>query len=448
MKKILYFAAFAVALSACVKEEVTSPKNEGELQTVTFQALASPQTKTTLVEGTKIYWCSGDQISVMGAAAPFTNPLAKGDSAARVDFTGQVAAADVYYAAYPASAVVSWKETVANIKTTMRQNAVAGSFADGLNITVANTTSQEKTFTFKNVLGYVKVPVTTTNIKSVIITANGGEKLYGEVTVDCAAEEPSAVAVSGSNVVTLSSSSALAAGDYYVALIPGTYSQGLTFDFVGTDNKVASKSINTSIELKAGHINPISVSGLTWNDPAGDSENVIWKGKYVTGSWDNGMMELAYGGYNWANAKAGDVLKIHGGATDPATTPTIGLRNGNWQKVAGLNDYYNNPGQVFSVTLTEEMINDLSSNSGLVVQGDHYYFNLIELIPDTGEEEEPGEDETNSEITVFEGEGSLTSWSDNVNLQYFRSVVSGSVLYVETTSDASATLKLANPIDS
>lgn len=407
MKKLIYIAAAALVLSACVKDAELPVK--GNVEKITFEAEASVQTKTTLVDGTKVFWCSGDQISVMGAEEPFTNALAEGETAAKTAFTGEVATADTYYAVYPAVGV-KWNGTVATTTAAMRQNAVSGSFDNGLNITVANTTSQEKSFSFSNVLGYVKVPVTSSDIKSVIITANGGEKLSGGVTVDCAAENPAAEAVSGSNVVTLNSSGALASGDYYVALIPGTYSEGLTFEFVNTDNMIASKSISTSIELKAGNINTITTSGLSWTDPAGDSENVIWKGKYVTGSWDHGMMDLAYGGYNWSNVKAGDILKIHGGAADTTKTPTIGLRNGKWVKVAGLNDYYNNPAEVFTVTLTEEMVADLSANSGLVIQGDHYYFTLVELIPGTGEEEDPGEDESESTV-LWEGEFLISGWN-------------------------------------
>lgn len=385
MKKNLFYCALAaLVFSSCVKESVTDVVPDG-LETITFEASASPESKTTLVDGRKVYWCSGDQISVAGAAAAFANSLAEGETAAKTAFTGEVAAADVYYAAYPYSDDVKWEGAVATLKAPMRQTADAGTFANGQNLAVASTTSQEKAFTFQNVLGYAAVTINAAEVKSVYVTANGGEPLYGQVTVDCSAAVPAiGEAVSnGSHTVTLTADEKFAPGTYYIALLPGTYSEGLTFDFVSADGKIATKSLDGPIELKAGCINTVgTVAELTWTDPAEGASNVIWKGRFVTGSWDNGMTDLAYGRYDWSKAKVGDVLKIYGGATSSKVIPTLGVKNANWSKLAGLNDYYYNPANPFIVTLTEEMITDLTTNSGLVIQGDHYCLTRIELVPE------------------------------------------------------------------
>lgn len=426
MKKALFFAMTAMLLSACVAEQET-PVTSG-VETITFEAEASTRTRTSLVNGTNVFWCAGDEISVMGAAAPFTNSLAEGETASKTAFTGEVETADAYYAVYPASAVTGWNGTAATVKAAMRQNAVKGSFANGVNITAANTTSQEKSFAFKNVLGYVKMTIPA-GIKTIIVTANGGEKLYGEIKVDCNADDPAAVAASGSNCVTLSAAEALEAGDYYIALIPGAYSKGLSFDFVGTDGRVAVKSIDAAIELAAGHVNSIgTVSGLEWTDPAAEAENAIWKGKFVSGSWDNGMTDLANGKFDWSAAKPGDVLKVHGGATDPATVPTMSLKNKSWSAVAGMEQYYYNPSAVMSVTLTEEMIADLA-DGGLIIQGDHYYCTCIELVPGA---EDPGQGENVKTVTLWEGSTSLgTDWSTAVQIQGPAKIPYGAKLHVE-----------------
>ena len=445
-KNLIYCAVAALALSSCMKDEVADVVS-GSLETITFEAAASAESKTTLVDGKKVYWCSGDQISVAGAAAAFTNSLAEGETAAKTAFTGDVATADVYYSAYPYSAVVSWAGAVSTLKAPMRQTAVAGTFADGQNLAVASTTSQEKAFTFQNVLGYAAVTINVADVKSVYVTANGGEPLYGQVTVDCSAAVPAIgeTVSSGSHTVTLTADETFATGTYYVALLPGTYSEGLTFDFVSADGRIATKSLDGPIELKAGCINTVgTVAELTWTDPAEGASNVIWKGKFVTGSWDNGMTDLAYGRYDWSKAKVGDVLKIYGGATSSKVTPTLGVRNANWSKLAGLNDYYNNPKNPFTVTLTEEMITDLTTNSGLVIQGDHYYLTRIELGP-AGEE--PGDVPEEETLVVWEGSQPLgEDWGSGtpLNLQYLRNVVPGSVLYIESTNEEGASIKLAD----
>lgn len=451
MKKNLFYCALAaLVFSSCVKESVTDVVADG-LETITFEASASPESKTTLVDGRKVYWCSGDQISVAGAAAAFANSLAEGETAAKTAFTGEVAAADVYYAAYPYSAVDKWDGAVVTLKAPMRQTAGVGTFADGQNLAVASTTSQEKAFTFQNVLGYAAVTINAAEVKSVYVTANGGEPLYGQVTVDCSAAVPAiGEAVSnGSHTVTLTADETFAPGTYYIALLPGTYSEGLTFDFVSADGKIATKSLDGPIELKAGCINTVgTVAELTWTDPAEGASNVIWKGRFVTGSWDNGMTDLAYGRYDWSKAKVGDVLKIYGGATSSKVTSTLGVKNANWSKLAGLNDYYYNPANPFIVTLTEEMITDLTTNSGLVIQGEHYCLTRIELVP-AGEDsgDEPGEMPAEGTLVVWEGSHYLgDDWSNGspLDLKYLRNVVPGSVLYIESTNEDGASIKLAD----
>lgn len=433
MKKVLFFAAAAMTLSACVMETATPVA--GDMETITFEAEASAQTKTTIVDGTKVYWCAGDQISVMGAAAPFTNALEKGETAAKTAFTGEVATADTYYAVYPASAVKSWNGSVATLyddakyeMVTMRQPAVKGTFANGVNITAANTTTQEKSFSFKNVFGYVKMGLPA-GIKTVNVTANGGESIWGKFSIDCA--DPAIVVSEGTgvNCVSLYNNAGIAEGEYYIALVPGTYAKGLTFDFVGTDGKVATKTISGPIELEVGHVNAVgTVSGLDWTDPAPGLKNAIWKGKFVSGNWDNGMADLAYGAYDWSKAKAGDTLRVHGGATDPNKTPTMAFKNKSWGALAGLKDYYNDPSAEMSVTLTEEAVAELK-DGGLIIQGDAYYCTAIELVPGTGD---PGQDEENSTVTLWEGSENLgTDWSTAVQIQGIEKIPYGAKLHVE-----------------
>ena len=395
MKKLLYFAAAATLLSACVKEADQLPAS-GYVETITFEAKTSAETRTTLVDGTKIYWCSGDKISVMGAT--FTNELAPGETAAVTSFTGDVETADTYYAVYPAEAVTGWNGNVATVKTPMRQEVTAeGSFVNGANISAANTTAQDKSFSFKNVMGYVKVGIPE-DIKTVIITANGGEALSGPVTIDCAS--PVAVqAENFSNCVTLFNYSEIPAGVHYIALLPGIYSEGLTFDFVDTDDEVATMSVNGPVELEAGHINSIgNLSDLPLKNPAAGIENVIWKGKFVSGFWDSGL-DLTQ--YDWSAVKAGDVLKIYGGATMEGAT--ISLRKSDWaSNLTGSEPYISTGLDEVSVTITEEMAADLQ-NGGLIVQGQHYFCTAIALVPGAGDPEGSEIPEDYEAVTLWEG---------------------------------------------
>ena len=67
MKKIHYIiaAAFLMLAASCAKEQMPSVEgNEPQLVKKTFTADFAVETKTSLVDGKKVYWTEGDQISV------------------------------------------------------------------------------------------------------------------------------------------------------------------------------------------------------------------------------------------------------------------------------------------------------------------------------------------------------------------------------------------------
>ena len=53
-KNLIYCAVAALALSSCMKDEVADVVS-GSLETITFEAAASVESKTTLVDGKKVY---------------------------------------------------------------------------------------------------------------------------------------------------------------------------------------------------------------------------------------------------------------------------------------------------------------------------------------------------------------------------------------------------------
>lgn len=429
---MFFYAIAAVVLSACAKESDVNVS--GNVETVTFKAVASVESKTVLQDQTKVYWCAGDQISVMGAAAAFTNDLSADETAAAVDFTGDVATAETYYAVYPYSAVSEWTGTVAAMTLPDAQTAIAGTFASGLNITAAKTTSQDKSFVFNNLVGYLKFTIGTESgsIKQVFVTANGGESVAGKFTVDVSENVPAVTPATGNDArfhVSLSSSdsNALPAGDYYIAMLPGTYTKGLTLDFVNTDGAVASKSVETSMTLEAGNINSIgTVSGLEWTE---SSANTIWRGKFVS-KFYQGLQALSWGGYNWSQVKAGDVLKITAGpGYKNAGWWCLCLRSAaSWATLAGAEEQYNNA-RTLNITLTEEMITDLKTNNGLVLTGQNVSITCVELIPASGED--------NPAIVIWEEEpvNLGTDWTNNVQINH-NTFPKGSVLYVEYETPA------------
>lgn len=416
-RNLILCAVAAVVLSACAKEIV--PENSGfqNLKTVTFEAEASSQTRTTLVDGTKVYWCAGDQIYVKGAPEAFTNALEGDETAARAAFAGEVEPADAYYAVYPY--VESWEGTSARTKLPVIQQAANGTFGNGYNITAAKTTSQDMTFGFKNVLGYVKFTsnLPEGSIRSVVVSANGGEKISGNIMIDVAADVPVAEALDARSYTAVNFDSELAEGEYYIAMLPGEYAQGLTFDFVASDGYVATVYVDYPLTLKAGHINPIgTIDNLTWYDPSEGSENSIWKGKFVTG--DEGEIvfeELSGDNFDWYGVTPGDTLRIYGSTSEyrPQTwsMSLVGIASG--EALSVLPEKYEKA-ETVSVELTEEVLNEICLNEGLGITGVDYCFTNIEIIPAVVEEpEEPVEPEEGVTV-IWEGKFDTGAWSGGI----------------------------------
>lgn len=276
----------AMMSASCVEDIQTGPDapQEGDPVEVTFTASYADETRTTLVDGVNVWWMPGDRIAVKGADAPFETTINEPSSTAK--FTGTVGYASEYLAVYPYDAVTGWDSGKAYVELPSVQNAVKGTFDNGSNISVAKTFNRDLSFRFRNVLGYVKFTVTqqSGSICSASVSSQGlgGEGLCGTVIVDCTSDSPSAViSGSGGQTVTLVSDAVMQPGDYYVALVPGTYSQGL--DFVFTDNlgRKARKSISRSITLSKGQIRNIGeIKNLDFSGDQPDEPDTPVDGDY------------------------------------------------------------------------------------------------------------------------------------------------------------------------
>lgn len=286
MKKFrnILLIVMTVMTASCVEEMADPAYGEHELSfTASFDS--DDDTKTILVDGKDVHWLPGDCISVSGASDAFVSDVSA--QCAVTTFTGSALPAETYFAVYPYESVVSWNGEVASVNVPANQTAVKGTFSDDLNISASRASSSDMNMSFHNVLGYMKFTIgeDSGSIRSVEVSAIGGESLAGaaEISYDSRTGQPSLVSTTESQTVTLSSESALEPGDYYIAMIPGAYTEGLTLTFVATDYRVATKEIKTELTLGKGVIQNIgTVKNLTFELPFDTAEipdDEIW---YVT----------------------------------------------------------------------------------------------------------------------------------------------------------------------
>lgn len=263
---------------SCVKEITDSEIRKVDL---TFSAYAGNDTKTILAEGNEVHWLPGDEIAVSGSEEPFVASVTEASSF--TEFIGSAYEMSSYYAVYPYSLFRSWTEYGAQVEIPDVQKAVNGSFADDLNLSVAKTGREEMSLRFKNVSGYVKFTLPDSYdhiVHSVTIKTNADEPLAGVMDVDFSDENPVLSPTdNGSSSVELASSTPFEAGTYYVSVIPGTYSDGLSICFKNVRNEEAVIYISGELTMNMGQIRNIGmISDLSFekNEAASVPDNEIW----------------------------------------------------------------------------------------------------------------------------------------------------------------------------
>lgn len=263
MKQIKYL--FLAVLSAvmpvgCVEEiQKENHGDSSEPGQMTFQATFDSSTKTTLVDNVNVWWSPGDNILVSNGenSEVFLSNIEKASEVAV--FKGDLQAAkDNYYAGYP-NYYDGFDGSRFKAFCSLNQNAVVNTFDSGVNIAVARCSVSERSFKFKNVLGYIKFTINEDcnwNIKSVEVLSKNGEPLSGYCVIDCSADDPCVEPVENGTFssVKLTSEAGMEEGTYYIALFPGTYTNGLTFHITSLDDKVSVKSIDAKVTVEKGVI--------------------------------------------------------------------------------------------------------------------------------------------------------------------------------------------------
>ncbi|MCH5234412.1 MAG: hypothetical protein J1E16_03900 [Muribaculaceae bacterium] len=168
--------------------------------------------------------------------------------------------------------------------------------------------------------------------------------------------------------------------------------------------------------------------------PATKVSMVIWSDVWECAGW-GGNQDLAWGGFDWTSVPAGAILTIYMTPTvDDGGWWCISLRHGDsWGNIPGLNDQYDTPENgILSVVLTQSILDDLNTNGGLVITGDGFIMNKVEV-----------EWENSMETVIWEGSFDSSGWAGNQDLAWggfdWSTVKAGTVLRAYCTpNDPSA----------
>lgn len=266
MKKlfnIVLAVASVFAAASCIQELNTGIPEDvvaGEKVQMIFSASIGDDTKATLVDGTDIWWQPGDMILINGDPFYATTKV----PSKTTDFVGETVPADGYYALFSkGECEVQWNNGFYELCAPVSSYASVGQLP--VILSAAKCPRDGDKLNFVNLLGYVKFTLSQefADISRFIVSANADEILAGNRThVDFSGKRPALSLCELEENEYRWSYVYLCAflgepGDYYVAMYPGTYSEGLTFTFRKEDGKEASKSINQEVTLQPGYVQDI-----------------------------------------------------------------------------------------------------------------------------------------------------------------------------------------------
>lgn len=278
MKILKFFLGLLISLllASCSEsdEGENSMVEQGENLLLTIEASQewyASNTRTIRQENGDVYWGPNDEVSLFFSSGGYVSGKNGGykftsqntETAAIAEFTGVINGIiggggnlledGYFWAVYPYSKENLCEDGVIKTSLPNRQQAVEGTFADELFITVAH--AQDVKLAFKNVCGGVKFCVSQSGIKSVVFRGNNDEKLAGKIHVAFDEEDKPKVTnvINGQTEVTLVAPNGreFEVGKfYYLVTLPTILQNGFTMTFNKSNGTYGSYIRTSSIEIK------------------------------------------------------------------------------------------------------------------------------------------------------------------------------------------------------
>ncbi len=344
MKKTLfYLSAVALVLATACNKEIAGPEAPAGKTTVSVSL--DDQTKTTLADevagARKVLWSEGDKIAINGTAS---EALAIGGTqTAKFSFTSEIAdptAAQPWNVLYPASV---YKDAQTITLAATQQIAEGDNIVPDVLPMAKQVTTKE--VTLSHVCGILSIQVEgAVEVSELVLTANNGEALSGDFSLDYATCGLTAVE-GASNQVKVSILKNLAEGVAFVNVVvpAGTYADGFNVAVTDKEGKSYVKTLSGSKTVAAGHmfvmpakfgvsvpsyfVTPAgagSKNGANWENALGYTEMAAMlhdKGAA------KGNFYLAKGEYKGGQINLPGNVSIYGGYPDNLTGTLLTGRN-------------------------------------------------------------------------------------------------------------------------
>ena len=303
--KYLLCLAAAAAMTSCVQDQVEPEMPTDEEIEMTFtayadDALASEDTKSTLhTDGVSVHWSSEDRIMVFSGTTTgiISDPASVQSDPTKADFRVHTTLSSTYNAVYPPydGATYSSDRDLTTTVLPSQQTAVAGSFADNMNLAVAKTSGEN--LQFRNVGALLAVKIPTQYAKAIkIVSKDESVKMTGEAAISYNNGNPVATPSAKAKNYVEFTDGIINSKDkvFYFVVYPGSY-QG--FDVILTSNgspylkSTYSSSKPLELERNDNYLLFELPDGVfSWNSIAEPtSVNVTagsWRNATVSWEWD------------------------------------------------------------------------------------------------------------------------------------------------------------------
>jgi len=288
MKKHLFILSALAALVACVPQEIADFQDIPNAQELTLKAyFDNPDTKSTLVDGTKVYWVPGDEIMLFSnkAAARFSSNIR--EPMAECEFSGSIDAAKQYRAFYPYREDITYDGGVIKTFLPYMQDSTDGNVTNTF-LYSAGVSSEEGSIRFRNLLSGICFTLESDDVKYVEFRGNDGEIIAGDikVTVDASTVKTVPGGSDGYSYVRLNTPymEFFKPGvPYYIVCVPTVFEKGISLVMYKEDGTFATFTIKDRVELKRSVFGRITSAdkgkefgGSTFPEGALPPDNEIW----------------------------------------------------------------------------------------------------------------------------------------------------------------------------
>ena len=267
MKLLLGAACVALAgglMTACTQDE-TEGLATGKLVPMTFTA-GTAQTRTALGDdGMAVNWTLNDKVAIWDGTYKneFTATTVDGSNAT---FSGEAQTAESYIAFYPYANVTGISNEAITFTLPAEQTATAGTFANSLAPSWAQTTDGSSQLQFQNLCALVKFTVGEDMAGEGTFTLKGAksESLAGSLTYAIGGDGEASVGSNASAEVKLSG--AFEAGEtYYFVVAPATLEDGLSLFYKGSEGPAYRRAGANSVTFGAGKVTNLGILTLSEN---------------------------------------------------------------------------------------------------------------------------------------------------------------------------------------